>query len=103
MAAIGIVTAATRTVIAAIRKAKTALGALAAGTIAMGITAVLVSIEGDLGLQQDLHKAPTVYSMRLPVASKYRVYSCRLKSNISVIPQNVIVEGKNTDTSKILT
>ena len=34
------------TVIAAIRKTKTALGALPTGTIATGITAVLVSIKG---------------------------------------------------------
>ena len=46
MAAIGIVTAAIWTVIVVIRKAKTALGALATGTIATGITAVLVSIKG---------------------------------------------------------
>ena len=46
MAAIGIATATIGTVIVAIRKAKTALGALATGTIAMGIPAVLVSIKG---------------------------------------------------------
>ena len=45
MAAIGIVTAAIWTVIAAIRKAKTALGALPTGTIATGTTNVLVSIK----------------------------------------------------------
>ena len=36
--------------------------------------------------------------MRWPVASKYRGYSCRLKNNITVIPQNVTVEGKSADT-----
>ena len=48
MAAIGIVTAAIRTVIVAIRKAKIALGALATGIISTGIMAVLVSIKGSL-------------------------------------------------------
>ena len=45
MAAIGIVTAVIGNVIAAIRKAKTVLRALPTGTIAPGITAVLVSIK----------------------------------------------------------
>ena len=44
MTSIGIVTAAIGTVVAAIRKTKTALGTLLTGTIATGITAVLVSI-----------------------------------------------------------
>ena len=46
IAVIGIVTDAIGTVIAAIRKTKTVLGALPTGTIATGITAVLVSIKG---------------------------------------------------------
>ena len=46
MAAIGIVTAVIETVVAAIRKAKTTLGALLTGIIATGITPVLVSIKG---------------------------------------------------------
>ena len=46
MAAIGKITATIETAIAAIRKTKAALGALPTGTIATGITAVLVSIKG---------------------------------------------------------